>query len=515
MQILSKMKGGILMTAYQDLMAKFKEMTLIDSATGVIHWDMETHMPPRGIGLRSEQLGTLSTIVHRMAVDPENGKLLDEAEKDKGSLDEVGRRNLYLMRKTYDVQTRLPEKLVGDLTRQQALATENWKKARAGNDWKMFEPELQKLVDLSIERANLLKDVLGASTIYDAMIDDFEPKMTADEISSIFAELRDGLVPMARRFAELSREVDTSFLSREIPADVQRLIAADLCGVIGYDVSSEKAGGRIDEVEHPFTMGYYDDVRITVKYHTDKFDSAVFAILHEGGHALYEQNLCQDWKFQPLGEAASAGIHESESRFVENMVGRTPEFWKFYLPRLNELTGNAFSDVSLPNFCQAMNIVTPSKIRIEADEVTYSLHIIIRFEIERDLFSGKIQVSELPEIWNRKYAEYLGIDIETDSEGVLQDTHWGSGLYGYFPSYALGNVFDGMWFDQMNREMPDWIADLADGKILEPIQWHVKNVHAHSNLHDPGDLITLVTGKELTAKPYLQYLDDKYSRLFS
>jgi len=509
------MNGGVPMTAYEDMMVKFKEMTLIDTATGVIYWDMETNMPPRGIGLRSEQLGTLSKIIHRIAVDPENGKLLDEAEKDKGTLDEVGKRNLYLMRKAYDEQTGLPEKLVGDLTRQQAIATETWKKARAGNDWKMFEPELQKLVDLSIERANLLKDVKGASTVYDTMIDDFEPKMTADEISRIFAELRDGLVPMTRKFSELTPEVDASFLSREIPVDVQRLIAADLCGVIGYDISSDKAGGRIDEVEHPFTVGYFDDVRITVKYHIDKFDSALLAILHEGGHALYEQNLKQDWKFQPLGTASSAGIHESESRFIENMVGRTPEFWEFYLPRLNELTGNAFSDISFSNFCQAVNLVAPSKIRIEADEVTYSLHIIIRFEIERDLFSGKIQVSELPETWNQKYEEYLGIRIETDSEGVLQDTHWGSGLYGYFPSYALGNVFDGMWFEQMNKDMPDWIANLAKGKILEPIQWHVKNVHAHSNLHDPGDLTTLVTGKELTAKPFLRYLDDKYSKLFS
>jgi len=509
------MSDGDFMTAYEDMMSKFKEITLIGTATGVIYWDMETNMPPRGIGLKSEQLGALSKVTHRMAVDPENGKLLDEAEMDKDTLDEVGKRNLYLMRKTYNEQTKLPEKLVGDLTRQSALTTEIWKKAKAANDWKMFEPDLQKLVDLSIERAELLKDIKGASTVYDAMIDDFEPKMTADEISKVFAELRNGLVPMTKKYAELTSKVDTSFLAKEIPVDIQRLIAADLCEIIGYDISSDNAGGRIDEVEHPFTVGYYDDVRITVKYHTDKFDSALFAILHEGGHALYEQNLNQDWKYQPLGTAASAGIHESESRFIENMIGRTPEFWEFYLPRLNKLTGNAFSDISLSNFGQAMNLVTPSKIRIEADEVTYSLHIIIRFEIERDLFSGKIQVSELPEVWNQKYEEYLGIEIKSNTEGVLQDTHWGSGLYGYFPSYALGNVFDGMWFDQMNKDMPNWISNLAKGEIIEPIQWHAKNIHTRSNMYDPGDLTKLVTEKELTAKPFLQYLDDKYSKLFS
>ncbi|MDF1540825.1 MAG: carboxypeptidase M32 [Candidatus Thorarchaeota archaeon] len=503
------------MAAYEDMMSNFKELTLLGTSAGVLYWDMETHMPPRGVMMRSEQLGALSKVIHRMAVDPANGELLDKVEKDKDTLDEVGKRNLYLMRKGYNEQTKLPEKLVGDLSQQQAVATEIWKKAKAANDWKMFQPELQKLIDLSINRAELLKDIKGTSTIYDTMIDDFEPMMTADEISKVFAELRDGLIPMTKKFAGLTSKVDTSFLSREIPVDIQRLIADDLCKIVGYDTASEKAGGRIDEVEHPFTTGYYDDVRITVKYHTNKFDSALFAILHEAGHALYEQNLNQEWKYQPLGVAASSGIHESQSRFIENMIGRTPEFWEFYLPRLKKLTGNAFSDVSLSNFGQAMNLVTPSKIRIEADEVTYSLHIIIRFEIERDLFSGKIQVSELPEIWNQKYEEYLGLDIESDTEGVLQDTHWGSGLYGYFPSYALGNVFDGMWYDQMNKDMPNWIANLAKGEILEPIQWHVKNIHTRSNLNDPGDLTKLVTGKELTAKPFLQYLDGKYSKLFS
>lgn len=503
------------MTAYDELIERYKEMTLMETVQAMIHWDMETYMPPRGIGLRSEQLGLLSRLSHRMSVDPEYGRCLDEAERASESLDEVGKRNLYLMRRTYDADTKLPEKLVGELSKQQAIATETWKKAKADNDWKMFEPELRKLMELSIEKAELLKGVKGAATVYDAMIDDFEPKMTADVITGIFSELRDGLVPMVERFADLTSRLDASFLSRPVPIETQRAICGDLCRVIEYDIASENAGGRIDEVEHPFCTGYYDDVRITVKYHEDKFDSAAFAILHEAGHALYEQNLNLEWKFQPVGVSSGMGIHESQSRFIENMIGRTPEFWEFYLPRLNELTGDLFSDVSLPDFCRAVNTVTPSKIRIEADEVTYSLHVIIRFEIERDLFNGKIDVSDLPAIWNEKYAEYLGVDIASDSEGVLQDTHWGSGLYGYFPSYALGNVFDGMWHEQMNEAMPGWTADLASGKIVEPIQWHTRNIHAASNLYDPEDLAKRVTGKALTAKPFLAYLEKKYNRLFT
>ncbi|MHA1908190.1 MAG: carboxypeptidase M32 [Candidatus Thorarchaeota archaeon] len=502
------------MTAYEELLVRFKEMTLFNTAAGIVYWDMETYMPPGGIMQRSEQLGALSKIGHRMVVDPEIGKLIDSSEKEKDSLDEVGKRNLYLLRKGYDEQTKLPEKLVGDLSRQSAISTEAWKKAKAANDWKGFKPELQKSVDLAIEKYEILKDVKGASNVYDAMIDDFEPKMTADEITRVFSELRDGLVPLTEKYSEFSANVDTSFLTKEIPINVQKKMAVDAATIVGYDTTSKSARGRIDEVEHPFTVGYYDDVRITVKYHLDNFASAFFAILHEAGHGLYELNMNQDWKFQPLGNASSAGIHESQSRFLENMIGRSPEFWKYYFPRLNELTSNAFSDVQLETVLKAANLVKPSKIRIEADEVTYSLHIIIRFEIERDLFSGKIEVSELPEVWNQKYEEYLGVKIENDTEGVLQDTHWGTGLYGYFPSYALGNVYDGMWFEQMNKDIPNWVGNLAKGEILPAIEWHKKNIHQPANLHDPGDLAKLVTGKELTAKPFLEYLNDKYTTVF-
>ncbi len=502
------------MTAYEELLERIKELTLFQTGAGVIYWDMETYMPPRGIGLRSEQLGAFSKIGHRMFVDPEIGKLLEAAEKDKDSMDAVGQRNLYLIRKGYDEATKLPEKLVGDRARQVAISTETWKKAKAANDWKMFQPELQKTVDLTIERAEFLKDIKGCSTVYDAMIDDFEPKMTANEITKVFAELRDGLVPLTEKYSEITSKTDISFLSREVPIELQRKIAVDAASLVGYDTTSENAGGRIDEVEHPFTTGYYDDVRITVKYHLDNVGSAFYAILHEAGHGLYEQNLNQEWKYQPLGASASSGIHESESRFVENMIGRTPEFWQYYFPRFNELSGNRFSDVSIDSVVKAANIVMPSKIRIEADEVTYSLHIIIRFEIERDLMSGKIDVSELPQVWNQKYEEYLGIRIETDSEGVLQDTHWGSGLYGYFPSYALGNIYDGMWFEQMNKEMPDWIPNLAKGEILPAIEWHKKKIHHPANLYDPGDLAKKVTGKSLTAKPFLEYLTEKYAKIF-
>ena len=295
---------------------------------------------------------------------------------------------------------------------------------------------------------------------------------------------------------------------------MQKKIATDLATIVNYDTVSDKAGGRIDEVEHPFTTGYYDDVRITVKYHEDNVSSMIYAILHEAGHALYEQNLNQEWKYQALGQAASYGIHESQSRFIENNLGRSSEFIKFYLPKLNNFTGNLYSGISVEDFSRAMNLVKPSLIRIEADEVTYSLHIIIRYEIERDLFSDKISVSELPQIWNERYEEYLGVKVPDDTNGVLQDTHWASGYFGYFPSYAMGNVYDGMWIEKLVKDVPNWLDEVGKGNTAPAIDWMKKNVHHYSSLYDPAELVKKITGKDTSAGPYLEYLDNKYSDLF-
>jgi carboxypeptidase Taq len=305
-----------------------------------------------------------------------------------------------------------------------------------------------------------------------------------------------------------------SFLKRRIPIDVQRKIAVSLAETVLYDVTSKNSGGRIDETEHPFTNGYYDDVRITTHYFEDMFASSVFSVLHEAGHAIYEQDLNPEWMYQPVGTGCSSGFHESQSRFVENIIGRSREFWTYFLPKLKELAGKALSDVTLDKFVHAINQVKPSKIRVEADEVTYGLHIIIRFNIERDLFAGKITAKELPEIWNQSYKKYLGIKIENDSEGVMQDTHWASGYYGYFPSYALGNIYGGQLLSAMEKDMPDWRKQLEKGSFKPAKQWLAEKVHKQGNLYDPPMLIKRITGKELTVKPYLNYLNEKCSKLY-
>ncbi|MHA1613289.1 MAG: carboxypeptidase M32 [Candidatus Thorarchaeota archaeon] len=501
------------MEAYEKILERSKEIILLGSAAGVVGWDLETYMPPKGIMLRSEQLAIMRKLNHRMATDPEVGKLIEAAEKDSDALDEAQQRNLYLTKRSYDALTKIPEELVGEMAKQRAISVQTWKKAKAANNWKMFEPELEKMIGLSRQYYEVLAEVREIPLLYDAMLDQFERGMRAVQVSKIFGELREKLVPLTAKCATASTGVDTSFLNKVVPIETQRKIATDLATIVGYDTVSDKAGGRIDEVEHPFTTGYYDDVRITVKYHEDDVSSMIYAILHEAGHALYEQNLNQEWKYQSLGHAASFGIHESQSRFIENNIGRSNEFIKFYLPKLNELTGGLYSGISTEDFTKAMNLVEPSLIRIEADEVTYSLHIIIRYEIERDLFADKISISELPQIWNERYEEYLGVKVPDDENGVLQDTHWASGYYGYFPSYAMGNVYDGMWLEKIAKDEPNWLAEVEKGNTKPAIDWLKQNVHHYSSLYDPADLVKKITGKETTAGPYLNYLENKYSDL--
>jgi len=508
--------SGNLLSLYKRLMEKVKDIFIFDSAGAIVHWDMETMMPPKAIRLRSQQLALLSRIEHKMSTDPEIGRMLEEIMKhpEYESLDAVQKRNIYLVKKHYDEQTKLPEELVAEIAKQRAITTDVWKKAKAAKNFAMFKPELEKLVELQKKAAEILMEVKRTETPYDALIDIFEPKMTAKTITKVFNELRQGLVSILKKCEASPKQPDISILKRKIPIETQRKIAKALAEAVGYDISSKEAGGRIDETEHPFTTGYYDDVRITTHYYEDNFASSIFSVLHEAGHALYEQNLKPEWMFQPVGTACSSGFHESQSRFIENIIGRSREFWVYFLPKLKEIVGPVLSDIDLDSFVHAINQVKPSKIRIEADEVTYCLHIIIRFNLERDLFADRIAVNELPQLWNQQYEEYLGVKIENDSEGVMQDTHWASGLYGYFPSYALGNIYSGQILEKMEKDLPDWRKLIENGNFKQIKEWLVKNVHSYGNLYDPADLLVKITGKELHVEPYLNYLTEKYSKLY-
>jgi carboxypeptidase Taq len=502
-------------SVYKELLSKTKDLTVLETVEGIINWDMETKMPPGAVEQRSLQLELLSRVQHKLATDPEIGKLLNFLQKspEHAAFSELEKRNIYLINKSYQEQVVLPEKLVAQIAQQQALTVNVWKKAKAQKNYSLFKPDLQKLLDLSKQAAEILMKVKESKTPYEASIDNFEPKMTVQQITATFNQLQSGLKRLLSKIQASHTNVDTSILNMPIPVENQMRISQLLTQTLGYDTASNAARGRIDETEHPFSTGYYDDVRITTHYYVDSYASSIFSVLHESGHALYELNLNPKWKYQPVGSTCSYGIHESQSRLYENVIGRSKEFWTGFLPKLKSEAPN-LANLDVDSFVHAVNMVAPSKIRIEADEVTYNMHIIIRFEIERDLFAGKITVNELPQVWNQKYADYLGVEVKDDSEGVMQDTHWASGLYGYFPSYALGNIYSGQITAAFTKALPNWRSHLAEGKLDGVNAWLNKNIHALGNMLDPEDLIRKATGRNLNSEAYLQYLNEKYGELY-
>lgn len=501
--------------AYKELLSKSKDTIVLGTAEGIIHWDMETMMPPKAVQQRSEQLALLSRIHHKLGTDPEIGKLLSSIQTSPqyAGLGQVEKRNIYLINKSYKEQTALPEKLVGDLAMQEAITVNTWKKAKAKKDFTLYKADLQKLFNLSMQAAEILMKVKETKTPYEALIDGFEPQMSAVTITKTFNQLLAGLKPLIAKIENSQTQPPIKLLDGPVPVEEQRRITQLITQTLGYDTASPNAAGRVDETEHPFTSGYYDDVRITTHYHPNNFASSIFSILHESGHAIYEQNLNAEWQYQPVGSPCSFGIHESQSRFYENIIGRSNEFWANFLPKIKQ-AAPSLSKLDLNTFIKNINKMERSKIRIEADEVTYSIHIIIRFELERDLFAGKIKIDELPQAWNQKYYDYLGVEIENDSEGVMQDTHWASGLYGYFPSYALGNIYDGQILAAITKTLPNWRNQVANGDLGEVNLWLKENIHGKGDLYDPEELIKKATGTNLDSIPFLQYLNQKYSRIY-
>jgi carboxypeptidase Taq len=500
-----------LQDSYDQLLERSKRLTVLGTAAALAGWDMQTYMPARGIGLRSEQLSLISILYHQALTDPKVAELLETVENDKGFIDlgQEEKRNVHLMRKAYDETSRIPEALIAKMSKQETITFDVWRKAKAANDYNAYAPELSKMIELKKEAAQILMDVKGTKTSYDALLDSYEPSITAQKIQEVFSGMRKGLVKIVKKVESSHVRPDDKFLARTVPIETQRKISAEAMRFIGFETEGENAGGRLDEAEHPFTTGYYSDVRITTHYYPNRFSSSIYSILHEGGHALYEQGIPQEWMYQPIGSPCSYGIHESQSRYVENMIGRSPEFLSFMLPRLKKITGKALTGVKTADFVSAVNVIEPSKIRIEADEATYGLHIIVRFEMEQDIMSGKLTADELPGAWNERYDKYLGMEIENDSEGVMQDVHWSGGSFGYFPSYALGNIYGGMFLKKMDQDLPSWRDEIKAGNYLPVRQWSARNIHSKGSLYDPADLVKNVTGQDLDIAPFLEYLERK------
>ena len=504
-------------SSYKKLLNKTKERIILQTVQSIIQWDMETMMPPNAVEQRSHQLALLSRMEHKMSISPDIGRLLNEIKTNPNydNLDQIEKRNVHLIKKNYEEQIQLPEKLVSETTKQQVLTVNSWKKAKATKDYSRLEPDLEKLVSLNKKVAEILMKVKNTNTPYDALLDNYEPKTTAQTISEVFAELQNGIKSLLNKIQSCSEYKNEQTIRIQIPIKKQRKIAQLLAQSLGYDIVSANSGGRIDETEHPFTTGYYDDVRITTHFYPNNYISAIFSVLHETGHALYEQNINQKWKYQPVGSISSYGFHESQSRLYENIIGRSQEFWNHLLPKLKQIASPLLDNLNLEQFLRLINNVKPSKIRIEADEVTYNLHIIIRYQIERALFENKIEVKELPDIWNQKYADLLGVEIINDSEGIMQDTHWASGYYGYFPSYAIGNIYSGQIFEELRLNVEKVKSQIEQGQINEVNLWLKQNVHYYGSLYEPNELIEKISGEKINSQPYIQYLNKKYRKLYN
>ena len=494
---------------YKTLLQKIKRSIIYETIVAQLGWDFQTKMPAKGGKQRSIQFSTLATDIHKMISDTEVGKLLKMITQDEDftTLSKEQQRNIYLIEREYNKATKLPTELVSEIAKYRVIGMETWKKAKAAKDYSIFKPVLGKILELQMKRAHYLDP---NEDPYDVLLDTFEPKMESVMITKLFDELKTGLVPLLQKIQAAKKQPDISLLRRTVPIELQEKLSEDLAKVVNYDLQK----GRIDTAEHPFTTGYYDDVRITTHYYENEFDNSLFSVVHEAGHGIYNQNMSDEFIYQPIGKATSLGIHESQSRFIENIICRSAEFWDYYFPRFNEITKNIFADINPKAFLHAINMVTPSKIRVTADEVTYCLHVIIRFEIERDLISGRLSLDELPEAWNQKYKEYLNVDIQNDSEGVLQDIHWSGGAFAYFPTYALGNIYNAHLLHVLRKDMPNYDELVRNGDLKPIIDWMTEKVHRPSNLYDPADLMKRITGESVNPQYFIDYLTKKYSELY-
>ena len=472
----------------------------------LLQWDQQTCMPGAAAAGRAEQLATVSRLAHERSTDPELGRLLEalepeaDPETDDGALVRVALRD-------FRRATRLPSELVEDLARATALADSAWAAARQASDWGRFASHLERIVALVRETA----EAYGFEEHpLDPLIDLHEPGMTRARLAAVFAELREALVPIVRAVAE-QRDGREAPLHCDFDEAAQEAFGREVVARFGYDWRR----GRQDRAVHPFCTGIGpDDVRITTRFDRTFLQTALFSTLHEAGHAMYEQGVARAYARGALAGGASTGVHESQSRLWENQVGRSRAFWRAFYPRLRELFPAALQTVELEAFYRAVNRAAPTPIRVEADELTYNLHVLLRFELEAGLLDGSLAVAELPEAWNALMAEYLGITPEADAEGVLQDVHWSSGAFGYFPTYTIGNLLSAQLFEAALAARPEVPAEMESGAFDALRAWLAEHVWRHGRKYDPDDLVTRATGRPMEPGPYLRYLREKFGELY-
>jgi carboxypeptidase Taq len=497
-------------SAYEPLCQHFREIALLQSTIEALGWDERTKMPIEAGAYRAEQIAHLSSLVHRRQTDPHVGQWLAELEESPLAADPHSDSGATIrqLRREYDKAVKLPPRLVEELSRAAVLGQQTWTAARANNDFASFQPALERIVELTREKAA----AYGHDACpYDALLDDYEPAATTEAVAGVLEALRGELVPLVAEIGASRRRPRGDVLKREFPVPGQEAFGKQTATEIGFDFRR----GRLDVTAHPFCAGLGpDDCRITTRYDERFFSSAFFGILHEAGHGIYEQGLRGEFYGLPPGSYVSLGIHESQSRMWENLVGRSRAFWEHCFPRAQEVFPTALGDLTLDEFHFAVNEVRPSLIRVEADEATYNLHIIVRFELEKALINDEFEVAELPAAWREKYRQYLNVEPPTDTEGVLQDVHWSAALIGYFPTYALGNLYAAQFFEVADVELGGLHAQFARGEFGNLRSWLQEKIHLPGQCYSAEQLVEKVTGKPLSHRALLNCLREKLAPLY-
>jgi len=489
-----------------ELAAELEDLGHVNALLG---WDQQTNMPSGGAEERGLQMAAVGRIMHEKFTSEEVGALIADLEDEIGDLNaETDQaRSVKVAKREYDKQTKVPLPLLMDTIQTTTMAHGAWEEAKSKSDFSIFKPHLEKIVDLRKQYAALFEPY---DHVYDPLLDDFEPGMKTAEVKEIFNILRPQQVELLQAIAE-KEPPDNSFLKQHYDEERQEIIGRYVITRFGYDWNR----GRLDLAAHPFTTQFgQGDVRITTRYLKDDAGSALFSTMHEAGHAMYAQGIPRKYRRHPLSGAASLAIHESQSRLWENLVGRSKEFWTFLYPSMQMLFPQYLANVSMEDFYRGINKVQPSFIRVEADEATYNMHIMLRLEIEIGLMEGTIDVADLPEIWNAKMEDYLGITPPNDLVGVLQDVHWSGGMIGYFPTYALGNLASVQLWDKMLETHPNIPDEIAQGKFDTILGWMRENVHQYGSKYEPQEIMLKATGSKITPEPYIKYLNQKYSDIY-
>ena len=480
----------------------------INEAINVLYWDMRTYMPKEGLESRSDVIEYLSGEVFSLTTSDQVKEYIDYFKDHSEGLNDTDKAMIRRMTKNYDETMKIPKDRYQAFVALCSRSESAWEEAKEKNDFNIFKPYLEKVINFEKE---FIEYWGYEGNKYNTLLDKYEPGMTVEILDKLFGDLKVELINLLDTIRDTGIEIDSSMLSGNFETEAQKKLSHEVLEAMGFDLDK----GRLDESMHPFTIEFSpSDIRLTTNYDEHELTYALYSSIHEGGHGIYEQNIDENLKGTGLRTGVSMGIHESQSRFYENLLGRSTEFLTYLLPVIKKYFPQ-MKDVTIDEFYKAINKVTPSLIRTEADELTYSLHVIIRYEIEKAIFNDEVTIDELPELWNKKYKEYLGIEPKNDSEGILQDMHWSDGSFGYFPSYALGNIYGAQIMHKLLSDNPKILETLKDGNFKDINDLLKKYVHVHGSVYEPKELLKMITNEEVNIKYFVDYLKNKYLNIYS